>query len=272
MTAGLADDNADLAARQLSRLLRRHVPELVTSLDLIGSAVDGDFRPGRSDLDFVAVLSHPATDDEIEALVIVHRLYASDPTLPALDGIWVTAEELAAGPDACSRGPTSQGNQFLASARGDRNPITWERLRLSAVAIMGELDRSRLWRDPERLASWTRQNVESWWVPWYARACRLLSAPGLRMLGARLPACRVLGISRLHLVLAKGVIASKSAAGEYALTAFGQTRQRIVRECLRIRRGESAGLYGNPFERRRDALDFIAMVIADIRARQRASE
>lgn len=272
MIAGLADDNVDLAARQLTKLLRRHVPELVTGLHLIGSAVDGDFRSGHSDLDFVAVLSHPATGDEIEALVIVHRLYASDPTLPALDGIWVTAEELAAGPDACSDGPTSRCNQFLASARGNRNPITWEMLRLGAVTVIGELDRSTLWHDPERLASWTRQNVESFWVPWQVRASKLLSISGLRMLGAAMPMWGVLGISRQRYTLATGKVASKSAAGEYALTVFDRPWHRIIRECLRIRRGAAGGLYGNPFERRREALDFVAMVIAEIRGGQWASE
>lgn len=272
MSAGLADDDVDLAARQFTGLLRRHVPDLVVGLNLVGSAADGDFRPGHSDLDFVAMLSHPATDDEIEALVIVHRLYSSDPTLPPLDGIWVTAEELAAGPDACSQGPASRNNQFFASVRGDRNPLTWEMLRLGAVAVTGELDRSTLWRDPARLASWTRQIVESGWVAWHARASRPLSAPALRMLGAAMPMWSVLGISRVYFTLATGAVASKSAAGEYALTAFGQPWQRIVRECLRIRRGEGASLYGNPFERRRDALDFVAMVIAEVRGGQRASE
>ncbi len=60
-------------------------------------------------------------------------------------------------------------------------------------------------------------------------------------------------------------MASKSAAGEHALQAFEPRWHRIVKESLRIRRGEGKSLYGSPFARRRDALDFVAMAIAAIR-------
>ena len=84
-------------------LLARHLPGLVTGFHLVGSMADGDYRAGQSDVDFVAVLARPLVADDIEGLVIVHRLYAADPTLPAIDGIWVTPAELAAGPDAAVR-------------------------------------------------------------------------------------------------------------------------------------------------------------------------
>lgn len=245
--------------------LQRHVPGLVSGLHLVGSIALGDFHPGRSDLDFVAVLDHPATDDEIEALIIQHRLYASDPTLPPLDGIWVTEAELAAGPDAAAAGPTTLANQLLGRARGNRNPVTWFMLADTSVTVRGARDRSRLWRDPARLASWTGENVESYWVPWHARASKLLSGPGLAMLGSRAPAWGALGISRLYYTLATGRITSKGGAGEHALAAFEPRWHRIVSECLRIHRGKPGGLYNNPLHRRRDALDFIEMVIGAIR-------
>ncbi len=75
----------------------------------------------------------------------------------------------------------------------------------------------------------------------------------------------VLGVSRLHFTLATGAVASKSAAGEHALTVFEPRWHRIIKESLRIRRGEGRSLYGNPFARRRDALDFVAMAIAAMR-------
>ncbi len=86
------------------------------------------------------------------------------------------------------------------------------------------------------------------------------------MLGSAAPMWGVLGISRLHYTLATGRIASKAAAGEYALKTFDPRWERIVAECLRIRLGHGKPGYGNPFARRREALDFVAMVIAAIRA------
>jgi len=261
-----------LATGRFLGLLQRYVPGLVSSHHLIGSAADGDFRPGRSDLDFVAVLAHPATGDEVEALVILHRTYASDPTLPPLDGIWITEAELAAGPDACGDGPTSHDNQFLELARGNRNPVTWTMLEQGSITLIGDLDRAMVWHDPARLTSWTRENVEQYWDPWHGRASTLLSLPGLAMLGSAAPMWGVLGISRLHYTLATGKVASKSAAGEYALAVFEERWHSIIRECLRIRHGGRGPLYRNPFERRREALDFVEMVIGTIRAGYRASE
>jgi len=263
----------EFAAGELVRLLQRHLPGLVDSLHIVGSAADGDFRRGHSDLDFVAVLSRPATSDDLEALTIVHRLYASDLTFPPLDGIWVTATELAAGPDAAADGPTTQDGNLVEQARGNRNPITWLALRQPPLTVLGEPpDPTTLWLDPGRVASWTCENVESYWAGWLQRTTNLFSRGGLTMLGRRGPAWGVLGISRLHYTLATGRLASKSAAGEYALSAFDQRWQRIVRECIRIRRGEGGRRYANPLARRRDALAFVAMVIADIRERYCASE
>jgi hypothetical protein len=255
----------DLAAGHLTGLLERYMPGLLKSLNLVGSAADGDFRVGSSDLDFVAVLARPISGEEIEGLVIVHRLYAADMTLATLDGIWVSEAELAAGPDAIPDGPSTRSGQFLAAARGNRNPVTWFVLREQSRTIVGELDRAGIWYDPSRLMSWTRQNVDEYWAPWLARARRFLTRPGLAMLGPSAVMWGVLGISRLHHTLATGRIVSKSGAGDYALSAFEPRWHRIIEESLRIRRDEGGPRYGSPFARRRDALDFVAMAIEAIR-------
>ena len=255
----------DLAVGRLTGLLRRYLPDLLSGLYLVGSAADGDFRSGHSDLDFVAVLSRPASNEDLEALVLLHRTYASDPTLPPLDGIWVTEADLAAGPDRCAEGPTTRENQFLATAAGNRNPLTWLALRQHALPLFGGLDVAKLWHDPARLASWTWEHVEAHWVPWHARSSILLSRRGLALLGFEAPMRGVLGISLLHHILATGTITSRSGAGDYALTAFDARWHRIASECLRTRRGQGKPLYANPFARRRDALDFVAMVIGAIR-------
>lgn len=254
----------ELGAAQLSALLTRHLPGVLSSVNLVGSTTDGDFHARHSDLDFVAVLSRSAGPDEIEGLTIIHRLYATDPTLPTLDGIWITEADLAAGPDETAEGPTTESGVFLASARGNRNPVTWFTLHDRSRTILGELDRAGIWRDPERLASWTRENVESYWVPWLAESKRPLRRHGLALLGAEGVMWGVLGISRLHATITTGAILSKSGAGEHALNAFEPRWHRIINEALRIRRGEGGGSCANPLERRKDALAFVAMVIASI--------
>ena len=259
-----AENEIDLAADHLTALITRHLPNLLLSLDLVGSAVDGDFRPGRSDLDFVAVMHQAPNDDELEGIGILHRLYAGDPTLPALDGIWVTADELAAGPDIAAQGPTSDNGVFRAVARGNRNPVTWATLRDRGRTVLGELDRGPIWQDRARLIEWTRNNVEDYWVRWLADSSRLGTQRGRAMLGGEAAMWGVLGISRLHATVATGAILSKSAAGERARDVFAPEWHAVINEALRIRRREGAGGLG-PLRRRRQALDYVAMVIEAIR-------
>lgn len=261
--AGTADDTVELAINRLQALLERYAPDFVIGLHVVGSATEGDFRPGRSDLDFVAVLAHPATMEELEALSILHRTYATDPTMPALDGIWITAEDLAAGPDATPDGPTSNDNRFFEMARGNRNPVTWTLLQ-RALTVLGELDPTALWSDPGRLKSWTRENAQSYWARWHASASDLWSPNGLALLGPAAVMWVVLGISRLRYTMATGEIASKTAAGEYTLTVSEPRWHPILNEALRLRRGEGRPAIAGRFRRRREALDYLAMQIAEI--------
>lgn len=253
-----AEVTIDLATGHLVSLLKRNTGDLISGLHLVGSIADGDFRPKMSDLDFVAVLSRPLTDEDAEALVLLHRSYRTDPTLPNLDGIWLTEAELQAGPDAIADGPTSQQGDFVIAARGNRNPVTWHTLP-AAVTLIGELDRTTLWQDRDRLVSWVRDNAATYWRRWLARASGISPA----MLGRAAPMWGVLGISRLAYTKATGEIASKSAAGEWALTAFDPRWQPIVEEALAFRRG-TPSRYGNPFARRRDALAFVGMAIGEV--------
>lgn len=44
-------------------------PGLVTSLYLTGSVTLGDYQPGRSDIDFMAVTTRPVTEPDVVALL-----------------------------------------------------------------------------------------------------------------------------------------------------------------------------------------------------------
>jgi len=74
----------------------------------------------------------------------------------------------------------------------------------------------------------------------------------------------VLGVSRLHCTLATGDIVSKYAAGLHARETLPTRWHRIVGESLRTRGGgHGRPLYFSPPARRRDILDFGAVVIDD---------
>jgi hypothetical protein len=116
------------------------------------------------------------------------------------------------------------------------------------------------------LVSWCLHNLDSYWRRWHAQHARLLSRGGLAALGTWAPAWGVLGVSRLHYTIATGEITSKEGAGIYALETFPARWQRVLQECLRIRRKEGGtSLYVSPLARRADALAYMAMVMEHAR-------
>ncbi len=73
----------------------------------------------------------------------------------------------------------------------------------------------------------------------------------------------VLGVSRLHHLLATSRLTSKSGAGRYALTAFGPQWHRIIEEALRARErpGDVSSYDGDPEARGRDTAAFTVMAV-----------
>ena len=251
------------AAATFAALLTQRCGDLVTGLHLVGSAADGDFRVGQSDLDFVAVLGRVPDASALEALAMVHRSYAGDPTLPRLDGIWLTEDELLMGPDAVPKGPTTAEGVLFDRALGNRNPVTWISLQ-GSIPVLGTLDRTALWDDRQRLRSWVRENAATYWRRWHAGAAGW-GKSGLAMLGRSVPMWGVLGVARQHYTVSTGQITSKTAAGHWALETLDTKYRRILDEALAFRRGAPSP-YGNPLHRRRQALAFVAMVLDEIEA------
>jgi len=73
----------------------------------------------------------------------------------------------------------------------------------------------------------------------------------------------VLGVSRLHHLLATGKLTSKCGAGHHALAAFDPQWHPLIIEALGIREGASAvsGYAGDPARRGRDTTAFTRMVV-----------
>ena len=239
------------------------VPGLVEGLYLVGSVALDDYRPGTSDIDFLAVTADPLTNVQTTALAGVHARLTGRHPRPVLDGAYVTWRELAGDPALAGPGAVVREGRLRTSAnRAD--PVAWHTLAAHGVTVRGP-DRPGVpvLTDRAALATWTRDNLDGYWRPWLRRSLRLLSRPGVATVLAWGPAWGVLGVSRLHYTLATGAITSKYGAGCYARDTFDPQWRRIVDECLRIRGGQGRSRYRNPLARRRDALDFVAMAIEE---------
>ncbi|MFI6497422.1 aminoglycoside adenylyltransferase domain-containing protein [Nonomuraea typhae] len=238
-------------------LADRHAPGLVEGLYLSGSVALGDYVPGRSDVDFVAVTAAPPDPAAVRK---IHAELREKGVQPDFDGPYVGWSDLAGDPDLCPPGPHVLGKQIRDSVRNERHLVTWHMLKQGGVAVRGP-EKPEIYTDWEKLAAFTENNLRTYWRRWTGRSARSFSLAGAAgLLDARIT-WGVLGATRLRHTLAAGEVTSKGAAGAWALGACDERWHRIVREGLRIRRGEPNPLYRSRFARRRDMIDYLRMVL-----------
>jgi len=247
------------------RLVDDAVPHLVEGLYLHGSTALGEFRPGRSDIDFVALTPRRPSELEITSLASVHSQLSRIHPRPYFDGIYPTRADLAAGPDRCPDVPGILETKFQTSSRYALCPVTWHELAECDVTVRGpELTELELWTDREALLRCTRTNLQTYWRNWVRKLTWIDKLPWLasKAVDPWLVEWCVLGVVRLHALLATGRLHSKGGAGRYALETFDQRWHPILTEALRIREGDNGpSLYADPRERLRETREFVAMVV-----------
>ena len=237
-------------------------PGLVDGLYLRGSLGFGEYFDGQSDIDFTAVLSARPDPGQLAALAAAHKAVAAAHPEPHFDGFHVVREDLAAAPDQCPDVPVMFEGVFEPSTRNyDMNLVSWHELARHGVTVRGpELSEQDVWTDDAALRAFSHGNLGSYWAGVAGSLVHNLAEAG----DPRVVAWSVLGVSRLHHLLAVGALTSKSGAGRYALTAFGTQWHPIIREALRAREraGDLSSYAGEPDQRGRDAAAFTMMAVA----------
>lgn len=231
-------------------------PGLVTGLHVRGGIGHGEFVPGRSDVDLVAVLARRATYADEDALEdAMHVTVAAHPDQP-FDAIHVLAEDLAGDPEDCPDVPCVLHGHFEGAARYDLSPVAWHELAHHSVPVRGTLP--TVWTDPARLVAFTRADLDT---TWRQQAEALAKFPD-EAAGEESCGWCVLGVARLHHLLVTGGMTSKSAAGRWGLEHYDARWHRLLREALRIREGAGEEQYADPAERGSDVAAFTAYVVA----------
>ncbi|MFD7405731.1 hypothetical protein ACFV7R_24315 [Streptomyces sp. NPDC059866] len=235
-------------------------PGLVEGLYLCGSLGFGEFFPERSDIDFVAVLADHPGRDVLEALAEAHEVVRREHPRPFFDGFHAVRSDLAKPLEECPDLPCTQARIFKEAGRFGINPVTWHELTRHGVTVRGPvLTESDVWTDDDALRAFSHGNRATYWSGVHQA---LVNSPEEAGDPDAAEWC-VLGVSRLHHLLATGSLTSKSGAGRYALTAFEPRWHPIILEALRVR--EDGGVFscydGVPERRGSDTIAFTAMAI-----------
>lgn len=260
----------------------RVLPGRLEGFYLVGSVALGAFRPRRSDIDFVAVLSSDSDPSELRllkrmngrgsALAVWWTLRAGIGRWPptGFNGVFVTWKDLAASPSRITPIASQRAGRFFVGSGFDVNPVTWRVLGEGGIALRGPDPRGlRVYTDERELRQWVAGNLSTYWARWsdLVRGGSWTAAKGLLRTGT---AWGVLGAPRLHATLATGEILSKEQAGVYAMDVFASWRPLIL-DALAYWRGEPRSpLYKSRVRRREAAADFVGAVVADGKARFRS--
>lgn len=233
-------------------------PGLVTGLHLRGGVGFGEFVPGTSDVDMVAVLARRPTDADLAALEESHAALGEQGLGTPLDGLHVTAADLAGDPDDCPDAPCVLHGWFEPAGRYDVSPVGWHELALHSVSVRGELP--PVWTDHARLVSFTRAALATDWAGFAASLAKFPEEAA-----AEAATWHVLGAARLHHLLATGAMTSKSAAGRWGLGSYDERWHAVIREALRVRgAGDDGSIppqYADPAARGADVAAFVAHVV-----------
>jgi hypothetical protein len=229
----LLDPAAEALAATRLKAVDAALPGLVEAFWVTGSAVSGDWRPGVSDVDFVALTTRVPGPGDLAALAAVH--VPGDG--PHVDGGYVS--DLAALPMAGETLPHVQDGVFATGPCGLSTPVVWLELRTRGVPLRGPAPAQVVPApEPGVLRDWLRGNLEGYWsAEADAVAAALADRAVDRPVGAAGITWIALGPPRLHATLATGEVISKTAAGTYAARLF-PAHAALVDRCLAARAGQ----------------------------------
>ena len=210
------------------------LPGFVTALWVTGSAASGDWRPGRSDVDFVAATARLPDLADLEALAALHAGGGET----HYDGLYVADSALPAPPSAEETAAHVVNGEFASGPCGYCTPATWLELRQDGVAVRGPAPSSLVPApDPAALRVWTMRNLRGYWATEAAHAERVTTGqPARTPIGGEPVVWLTLGAARLHATLATGRILSKTATGAYVAEHF-PAYQDLAGRCVSWRAG-----------------------------------
>lgn len=256
--------DVEIILNEYFKVFNNNLPNLIDSFYLTGSIVLDDYHEGKSDIDFVGVINRDITSKDLVTLKKIHKEISSKYHKTALDGSYVTLQQI--GKLDQDIGPVIyfDGKKIRYDCRsGNAGIVTWFMLKNYGITLIGDIPDNYLSNiNVNDLISYVKLNANSYWVNWVEKASMNFSIKSMVTLSPQGVEWGVLGISRLYYTMHEGDVASKYQAGEYALKKVPTSFERIIKEALRIRKGEDGkSYYRSPFRRRKDMLLFMRYMI-----------
>lgn len=228
-------------------------PGLVEAVYITGSALTDDWQPLHSDVDVVLQVQRPVDAVDAELLGPLHAATGRDAAYRGnpIDGVYLTASQLAAGPDEVEAAPqVVDGMLLLDKPAGQLCWVTWLELGDSPVGRADPATGELAWSEPAgvtaevraRAADFSRENLATYWATVADQIEAWLSGPDSpddpdAEVPADVVAYGVLGAPRLVATIELGRVLSKTASGDFALGRWPSYAD-LIRRSQRSRAGQ----------------------------------
>lgn len=222
--------------------------EGIVGINLTGSLAEGDFRPGKSDIDFI-VVTKDYLPDEISNKIGEMHSHLSEEGIPVkLDGDYVPQSAIKKYDPQNSTYPhLGSDGHFAIEGHDIGDIISWSILRNSGVILYGQSPENFIDEiGPEELTNANYQTMKNWWEPMLLTD--KLESDEEYQAFAILTMCRIL----YHFECGKMI--SKDAAAEWAKNEFPQFSNAI--------KLSQEWQKGNPLNLAPEAKEMISLALA----------
>jgi hypothetical protein len=212
-------------------------PGLVEGLYVVGSFALDDWHPGRSDINIIAVMAEPATDEDFGALRTTHALLNERQSLPYINGPYLAWADLVVPPGTGLHRPWTLDGQLRHDGECiDINPVVWYMLAAYGVKVRGpSIDSLSVWHEVEERVRFVIDNLLGYWARLAPSIVAATEEPAAEFDLAIFEFC-TLGPLRMHYTAFTGDVTSKQGAGEYGIVVTPDSMHETLRAALQARR------------------------------------
>jgi hypothetical protein len=257
------NETASKILQVYQQLIAELVPGFVEAIYVYGSVTLGDYIPGRSDIDFVAISPQRASVQQYRALNRVHRLVQRSFPKASLSGIYVCWDDLGKSKNEIAPFPYCNSDQMHRAGFFELNEVTWWQLKHKSIRLLGKCDeRFQFGVSADRLKKSVSLNIRNYWKPWVdARSSYLSYERWLMACFPRLVEWGVLTLSRQYYTLVTGDVTSKTNGGIFCLRKLTKKYDRFLQEVIEIRYGQTRNGLSMNFHRSTMAIDYMRYLI-----------
>lgn len=246
-----------LVIENYTSLVSQQLPGWLDAFYIVGSIALDEFNEQFSDIDFIAVLHRKPTSKEIDGLHHVHQAIERNHPRWKMSGSYIQSSNLGKLDDEMEPHPHYHNGVLHPNNSYELNSITWWELKNRGITVLGEEPQNLPFMvDWDRLVSWMKENMNSYWVSWTNRPIRVLSLYadwGIQW--------AILGVLRQFYTFKENSITTKIRAGRYALDCLPVRWHKLIQEAIRIREGKKGSAYGSRIARIVETVNFLKYII-----------